>query len=235
MLAGRHAASEKLTLQALPKRIVVLARSGVYRKGKTLKNSQRNLTRMVRKTLKLIAPTVFLMLASGIAQISRQSAVLSSPIDRTTAVSFFWFGDMESHWREPMNFYVASASDPKLHTVSMEYGVSSKGVETWITTSEMQILIERLSESHLQWTDSKTVSPFKPWSKRTDGHDSFDITVVSSKGTASAGIRLARMCDELLAFDSAMPTPRLQWQFQTLRWDDGCVIAGYHNEAKPKD
>jgi hypothetical protein len=32
-----------------------------------------------------------------------------------------------------------------------------------------------------------------------------------------------------------MPTPRLRWQFQTLRWDDGCIIDGYHNEAKPKE
>jgi hypothetical protein len=192
-------------------------------------------TRRVRTTLKLVAPIVFLAFTAGIAQTSRQSVVLSSAIDRTTAVSFFWFGDMESHWREPMNIYVASASDPKLHTVSIGDGLSSKGVETWITTAEMQTLVERLSESHLRWTDSKAVSPFKPWPKRTDGHLSFDITVISSKGTASASIRLARMCDELLAFDSAMPTPRLRWQFQTLRWDDGCVIAGYHNGAKPKD
>jgi hypothetical protein len=190
---------------------------------------------MVRTTLKYVAPIVFLAFSVCTVQTLGQSVVLSSPIDRTTAVSFFWFGDMESHWRQPMNFYVANASDPKLHTVSMESGLSSKGVETWITASEMQTLIERLSESHLRWMDSKAVLPFKPWLKRTDGHDSFDITVISAKGTTSAGIRLTRMCEELLTFDSAMPTPRLRWQFQTLRWDDGCIIDGYHNEAKPKE
>jgi hypothetical protein len=192
-------------------------------------------TRIVQTTLKRAASIVFFAFIACAAQTSRQSVVLRSPIDLTTAVSFFWSGDMESHWREPMNFYGASAGDPKLHTVSIEHGLSSRGVDTWITTSEMKTLLERLSESSLRWTDSKTVVPFKPWSKRTDGHDSFDITVISSKGTASASIRLARMCDELLAFDSVMPTARLRWQFQTLRWDDGCIIAGYDNEAKPKE
>jgi hypothetical protein len=150
-------------------------------------------------------------------------------------VSFFWFGDMESHWRDPMNFYVTSANDPKLHTVSIEHGLSSRGWETWVTASEMRTLLDRLSNSGLEWTDSKTVAPFKSWTKRTDGHDSFDITVISAKGTARVGIRLARMCDELLRLDSAMPTPRLRWQFQTLRWDDGCIIAGYDNGAMPKE
>lgn len=170
-----------------------------------------------------------------LGQTPKQSVVLNSPIDRTTAVSFFWFGDMESHWREPMNFYVASASDPRLHTVSIEHGPASRGVETWITPPEMQTLIEKLAQSDLEWFESKSVAPFKAWQKRTDGQLSFDITVISAKGTARASIRLASMCDELLDFDSVMPTPRLRWQFQTLRWDDGCVIAGYHNEEMPKE
>jgi hypothetical protein len=170
-----------------------------------------------------------------LGQPPKHTVVLNSPVDRTTAVSFFWFGDIESHWRHPMNFYVADASDPRLHTVFLDHGPASKGVETWITAREMQTLIDKLAQSNYGWQDSKTVEHFKPWQKRTDGHDTFDITVISAKGTARAGIRLARMCDELLQFDSVMPTPRLRWQFQTLRWDDGCAIAGYDNEAMPKE
>ena len=108
-------------------------------------------------------PIVSLTVAACLGQTPKQSVVLNSPIDRTTAVSFFWFGDIESHWRDPMNFYVASASDPRLHTVSIEHGLASRGVETWITASEMQTLIEKLSRSHLEWMDSKTVVPFTPW------------------------------------------------------------------------
>jgi hypothetical protein len=174
---------------------------------------------------------IHLTIVVCLAQKPRQSVVLNAPIGRTTAVSFFWFGDMESHWRQPMNFYVADVIDPKLHTVLF----GSNGVETWITAAEMRSLIGKLSRSDLEWMDSKKVEPFKAWKRRTDGQDRFDITVISARGMARAGIRIARMCDELLQFDSVIPTPRLRWQFQTLRWDDGCVIAGYDNEAQPKD
>lgn len=180
-------------------------------------------------------PISSLIVVACLGQTSRQSVVLSSPVDQRTAVSFYWFGDMESHWRDPMNFYVAGANDPRLHTVSLEHGPASKGVETWITAPEMQAMIEKFAQSRLEWLDSKKVEPFKPWQKRDDGHDTFDITVLSAKGTARAGIRLVRMCDQLRELDSVMPTPRLRWQFQTLRWDDGCVIAGYDNEAMPKE
>ena len=168
-----------------------------------------------------------------LGQSPKQSTILDSQIDRHTAVSFFWFGDMESHWHDPMNLYVVNADDPRLHTVSIEHGPESKGVETWITAPEMQVLVQKLALSRLGWLDSKVKRPFQPWQKRTDGHDTFDITVVSAIGTTIAGIRIARMCEKLLELDSVMPTPRIRWQFQTLRWDDGCVIPGYDNEAMP--
>jgi hypothetical protein len=185
-------------------------------------------------TFRRCVPIINLTVVACLAQTPRQSTVLNRPVDQHTAVSFFWFGDMESHWRDPMNFYVANANDPKLHRVSIGIGFASRGVETWITASEMQTLVAKLLQSHFEWVDSRTVLPLQPWSRRTDGHDSFDITLVSARGTVRASVRLARMCDELLQFDSVMPTPRLKWQFQTMRWDDGCVIAGYHNEASPK-
>ena len=183
-----------------------------------------------------LSPLVPLCLAAAVClgQVPLRSVVLNSPVDRNTAVSFFWFGDMESHWRDPMNFYVASVGDPKLHTVSIGHGSGSKGVETWITAAEMQALVQKLAQSRFGWLDTRKREQFKPWQERTDGHDTFDITVISSQGTVTGGIRVARMCDELIKFDSVMPTPRIRWQFQTLRWDDGCVIPGYDNEAKPK-
>ncbi len=184
-------------------------------------------------TLLRCAAFIYLTAVVCLAQELGESVVLNSPVGRTTAVTFFWFGDIESHWRQPMNFYVADASDPRLHTLSFG-GLDARGDDAWITAAEMKALIEKLSRSGLKWMDSKRVEQFKAWNQREKGHDTFDITVISARGTASAGIRIARMCDELLQFDPVMPTPTLRWQFQTLRWDDGCVIAGYANEAKPK-
>jgi len=170
-----------------------------------------------------------------LGQTPKPSVVLNSPVDRTTAVSFFYIGDLESHFRQPTNLYVAAEGDPRLHTVHFDSGPNSRGLETWITASEMRALVDKLAHSDLAWVDSKTVEPIKGWHDRRDGQYSFDLTVVSSNGTATAKIRLTRMCDELLQFDSVMPTPRLRWQFQILRWDDGCVVPGYHNETIPKN
>jgi len=190
----------------------------------------------LRKNLLCCIPIITsLTVVACLGQPPKESAILNSPVDRTTAVSFFYVGDMWSHWRDPMNLYVADASDPRLHTVSLDHGLRTKGVEAWITASEMRGLIDKLARSDLEWLNSKTVEPFKARQDRRDVQYSLDITVVSSKGTAKTSIRLTRMCDELLQFDSVMPTPRVRWQFQTLRWDDGCVIPDYHNEAIPKD
>jgi hypothetical protein len=172
--------------------------------------------------------------SAGIGQSRNLSAVLSSPVDKATVVSFFYFGDIWSHWRKPMNFYVADSNDPKLHTVLIGEGQDSQGWEAWITTSEMRCLTEKLIQSDLQWSESTEVKPFGSWRERP-ANDWLEITVISSKGTAKAEIRLTRMCDELQQLDSVMATPRILWQFQTLRWDDGCVIPGYHNENRPKN
>ncbi|MGB8028101.1 MAG: hypothetical protein WCF30_00415 [Terracidiphilus sp.] len=99
----------------------------------------------------------------------------------------------------------------------------------------MHTITDKLVQSDIEWfNDSKKVEPFLPFNKRPF-RNYFEITVVSSSGTASLRIRLTRMCGELGKLDSAMPTPRILWQFQTLRWDHGCVIAGYSNEEMPKE
>jgi hypothetical protein len=176
-----------------------------------------------------------LSLPSVLGQVPKKSTILSAPIGSTTAVSFFWFGDEWSHWRQPMNFYVADPGDPRLHTVRIgEGGLHSAGWDAWILAPEMRALIDALAHSDLEWQDSTKIETLKPAFQRKGG-DWFEITVISSSGTAKASIRLTRMCDELERFDSVIATPRLLWQFQTLRWDDGCAVPGYDNLARPKE
>jgi len=176
-----------------------------------------------------------LLLMPGMCSGQRASSSggLDVPVDRSTAVSFFYFGDIWSHWREPMNFYVVSRDDTRLHKVQVG-GHASGGWTTWITEDEMQALIEKLAALDLDWQNTATVEHFRPLKLRRI-HDWMDVTVISSRGTAKAEIRLTRMCDDLQKIDGAMPTPRILWQFRTLRWDDGCVVPGYHNEEVPKE
>ena len=167
-------------------------------------------------------------------QSSEKSTVFTSPADLSTAIRFYWFGDMWSHWRHPINFYTVDTNDKRLHTVLMPSPIHPEGIAAFVTASEMQTLLNKLAQSDYDWTTSRKVEKFRDPYPEVNA-DSFEITVVSSRGTAEGHIRLAVMCDQLAQFDALMPSPRIRWQFRTMRWDDGCIIPGYRNEVMPTD
>jgi hypothetical protein len=171
------------------------------------------------------------VMVNAAAQRSTNSAVLDSPVTERTAVSFYWFGDEESHFRVPINFYVVPDGDGRLHKVNWNF---PRSASAFMTASEMMGLIERLKALNLEWIDSKGREDFKDGLDRRD-YWILDITVLSSKSTSRSGIRIARMWDKLARLDSAMPTPRILSQFQTFRWDNGCDVPGYVNYEIPPE
>ena len=183
-----------------------------------------------------ISLTVFLVVGAALcqAQSPGKGAALTSPAGLSTAVRFYWFGDMWSHWRQPMNFYTVGTNDKRLHTVLVGSPLHPEGVAAFVTTSEMQVLLNKLAQSDYDWNTSRKVERFHDPDPKVDA-DSFEITVVSLRGTTKGYIRLAVMCNELANFDTIMPTRRIRWQFQTMRWDNGCKIPGYVNEDVPTD
>jgi hypothetical protein len=177
----------------------------------------------------LLIPFASLLVTTLAGQSSGQSAVLDSPITESTAISFFWIGDLDSHFRDPMNFYAVSHTDRRFHTVSVDHQWNA-----FISSSEMQGLIDGLKALHLDWVDSSGREEFVDYRKRNN--DGFlDITVVASKSTSKARIRIARMCDQLARLDSAMSSPRILWQFQLFRVDNGCEVPGYNNSVVPPE
>lgn len=179
----------------------------------------------------LLLSSLVSLAAIATGQKPNQSAVLDSPVAESTAVSFFWIGDMDSHFRAPINFYAVSQSDRRFHTVSVGPFADHQW-NAFISVSEMQRLMDGLKALDLRWVDSKGREAFKDAQKRT-GTGFLDITVVSHDGTSKSYIRIARMCEELSQLDSAMPTPRILWQFQLFRVDNGCHVPGYNNSVIP--
>lgn len=166
------------------------------------------------------------------AQRGQPSALLDAPITEETALSFFWFGDMDSHFRNPVNFFVVPHADQRLHKVEFTDFITDGQVNMFVSAEEMKRILDGLKALGLSWNDFKGREAFKPGRKRTD--DGFlDITLVSPKATAKAYIRIARMCDELSRLDPAMPSPRILWQFQLFRVDNGCQVPGYDNSVVP--
>jgi len=98
----------------------------------------------------------------------------------------------------------------------------------------MQGLIDGLKALDLSWVDSRGREGFINGLKRRDS-GFLDITVVSSKATSKTHIRIARMCDQLARLDPSMPSPRILWQFQLFRVDNGCDVPGYNNSIIPPE
>jgi hypothetical protein len=159
---------------------------------------------------------------------TKPSVLLNAPINEKTALSFYWFGDMDSHFRDPINFFVVSDADHRMHKVEMPD--EDRQVNVFISAGEMKRIFDGLLALALPWADSRGREVFKDKFHRK-GTDMLDITLVSSDTTAKTYIRIARMCDQLDRLDSVMPSPRILWQFRTFRVDNGCYIRDYDNSV----
>jgi hypothetical protein len=134
---------------------------------------------------------------------------------------------MDSHFRDPINFFVVPDADPRLHRVNVD-----RQINAFVSAGELKRILQGLKALGLRWNDSRGREVFEDWNHRKST-GMLDITLVSSDATAKAHIRIATMCDQLNRLDSEMPSPRILWQFQTFRWDNGCDIRGYDNLAMP--
>jgi hypothetical protein len=168
------------------------------------------------------------------AQRSQPSVLLNAPITEKTALSFFWFGDMESHFRNPVNFFVVPDADPRLHKVELTDFITDDQANMFVSAGEMQQILDGLKSLGLRWTDLHGRKVLKGANHR-GGTNMLDITLLGSDSTGEAHIRIAEMCDLLDRLDATMPTPHILWQFRTFRWDNGCEIRGYDNSAMPAD
>jgi hypothetical protein len=111
---------------------------------------------------------------------------------------------------------------------------NNRQVNAFVSAGEMKRILGGLKALGLSWVDFSGREVFKDKFNRK-GTDMLDITLVSSGATAKTQIRIARMCDLLDRLDSAMPSPRILWQFQTFRWDNGCYVRDYDNSAMPPE
>jgi hypothetical protein len=144
------------------------------------------------------------------AQRGQPSALLDAPITEKTALSFFWFGDMESHFRNPVNFFVVPDADHRLHKVELTDFITDDQANMFVSAMEMKRILEGLKALGLRWSDSRGRAVFKGANRRT-GTDMLDITLVGSDSTGEVHIRIAEMCASLDRLDSTMPTPRILW------------------------
>lgn len=102
---------------------------------------------------KLLAETRDLSLPKAMpapVQKSQPSVLLDAPITEKTALSFFWFGDMESHFRNPVNFFVVRDADQRLHKVEFTDFVTDDQVNMFVSATEMKRILDGLKSLGLR-------------------------------------------------------------------------------------
>lgn len=226
---GNRLPSHQIPLLALAIIALVLSSLAVY-----FRVGEQRLSVQNRKLLIEIHDMQSSQALSAAAQRGQRSALLDAPITEETALSFFWFGDMESHFRNPVNFFVVPDADQRLHKVQLTDFITDDQVNMFVSAKEMERILDGLKTLGLRWDDSRGRKELKSAFRR-HGSDMLDITLVGSDTTGEAHIRIAEMCDLLNRLDSTMPTPRILWQFRTFRWDNGCEIRGYENYPAPAE
>jgi len=131
-----------------------------------------------------------------------------------------------------MNLIVVPDGDKRLDTVNLVEDFHFHRADVFISFTQMQTLLDKLAKSDFSWQEKPKIMSIQGLIRQAATPQ---VAVISSSGTSWAYVRSARMCDEFAQFDSVMATPRILWQFQTSRWDNGCVVPGYDNSAMPKD
>jgi hypothetical protein len=189
---------------------------------------------MLLKNLTYGAFVVLITLSSGEMLASQKRdlpSVLNSPVDKNTAVRFFYqpAGD---YFHAPLVFRPVEEGDPLLNTAPMR----EEGRTAYISFSEMQDLARLLAHSGLGWQESETVEVLGSYKKlglSGIGLDTMDVRFVSSRGTARAEISPKAICMILKPLDAALKTPRALWEFQRFRLNYNCRVPGFKSDAYP--
>ena len=189
---------------------------------------------MPLKSLTYWAFIVVFTLSSGEMQATQKRdgpSVLNCPVDKNTAVRFFYqpAGD---YFHAPLVFRPVEEGDALLNAAPMR----EEGRTAYISFSEMQDLARLLARSGLGWQESETVEVLGSYKKlglSGIGLDTMDVRFVSSRGTARAEISPKAICMILKPLDAALKTPRALWEFQRFRLNYNCRVPGFKSDAYP--
>jgi hypothetical protein len=128
----------------------------------------------------------------------------------------------------PILFEAVDPADNLLNTAPMLH----EGRTVYITPAEMSSLLKEISNLCLEWnltTKRETLGD----ANRIPPVYAMVITVVSSKGTASAGFDPAKICQTLAPLDKVFMTPRALWEFQLFRDEYDCKVPDLDGNKYP--
>ncbi|MGA2203917.1 MAG: hypothetical protein ABSG40_18350 [Terriglobales bacterium] len=155
--------------------------------------------------------------------------VLTSPIDGSTVVRFYYHPRNANRYVYPLVLRVAAANDERMKVAP----VLAEGRTVHISLSEMQELVAGMTRSIMMGQQTKGVEVLEDW-QMIPVTEVMDVVVIFSKGAARGAIPTKDLCKTLGALDSAIKTPRAHWEFQRFRLYYGCRVPGF-DDAKYND
>lgn len=190
------------------------------------------------KSLSTLGLAVFLSMVLAASCYSQKPGgkawLLNCPIDRATAVRFFYNPEEAGYFHFPLVLDVVPSCDPRLNTAPMR----PEGRTAYITQDEMRSLLRALAQVDVSWEVSSKVEPLGDFHSLVRLHRAgppyLSIEVTCSRGAARGKVGPAKICSALAPLDSAVKTPRALWEFQFLRIGYGCKVAEFNMHAYPE-
>jgi hypothetical protein len=167
--------------------------------------------------------------AGGIqpSQESGRASLLGTPGNEETMVRIYYNPAPGNYFHKPLVFRVVKAGDPQLKTAP----ALLEGQMAYITSDEMQDLLQGLDRAGLSWQTSEKVEALGSFHHLLIG--GVEFRVISPKGTAVARLDPKKLCSTLQPLDHALRTPRALWEFQLFRVQDGCKVPGFNYQEYP--
>ena len=167
-----------------------------------------------------------LILGAAVVCGAQHADVLHGSVDEATAMRFFF--NPGNYFHLPLIFRVVSQSDPRLDTAPL----LAAGRTVYISGPDMQNLKTGLLRLDLGWAESGDLTTFGDATQILPTY-AMAITVVSSRGTATAGFDPEKICDKLAPLDAALRKPRALWEFKLFQAEYKCKIPGFDGNAYP--
>ena len=155
--------------------------------------------------------------------------VLTSPVDNSTVVRFYYHPPNADRFVYPLVIRVAAADDEQMKVAP----VLAEGRTVHISLSEMQELVAGMTRSITMGQQTRGVEVLGAW-EMIPVTEAMDVVIIFSKGAARGVIQREDICKTLGSLDSTIKTPRAHWEFQRFRIYYGCRVPGF-DDAKYTD
>jgi len=174
--------------------------------------------------LSFIAALTSAQLASG--QTTTQGHALTLATSKDSVVRFFYQPPGGEYFHVALLFRVVKKSDSLWNSAP----VVDEGRTAYISLSEMQQLMSKLTRLPLHWSASAQREALETYAN-IHSYRGMGIKVLSANGTAKATIAPDEICKTLGALDGALQTRRALWEFQFFRLQYHCQVTNFNFNA----